>query len=81
MFSIRRYPIASLHQIAYGLEPMSVELAELVRVLRKHHGVTYEQMGFYLSESDPDKGTSFGLGKALTELAALHLEDADPTWT
>ena len=59
---------------------MSTELAEAIRTLRRDHGVDYVRLGFYLCESDPDTGVSFGLGKALTELAAMHLHDQDRAW-
>jgi hypothetical protein len=60
---------------------MTTELAESIRTLRRDHGVDYTRLGFYLCESDPDLGASFGLGKALTELAALHLREDYRTWS
>ncbi|HEY1170207.1 MAG TPA: hypothetical protein VGH19_02450 [Verrucomicrobiae bacterium] len=59
---------------------MTTELAETIRTLRRDHRVDYVRLGFYLCESDPDSGASFGLGKALTELAALHLQEHDRAW-
>lgn len=78
---IRRYPASYLSDVVYGIQPMTTEMAEIVRTLRRDHGVDYVRVGFYLCESDPDAGGSFGLGKALAEVAALHLHDQDQAWT
>ena len=78
--NVRRYPASYLSDVVYCTQPMTTELAETIRVLRREHGVDYASLGFFLCESDPDAGGSFGLGKALTELAALHLQDFDRAW-
>ncbi len=77
---IRRYPASHLSDLVYGIQPMTTELAEIIRTLRRDHGVDYVRLGFYLCETDPDSGGSFGLGKSLTELAAVHLRDNDRAW-
>ena len=77
---VRRYPASYLSDVVYCTQPMTTELAEVIRTLRRDHGVDYMRLGFYLCESDPDAGGSFGLGKALTELAAIHLRDHDRAW-
>ena len=77
---VRRYPASYLSDVVYCTQPMTTELAETSRTLRRDHGVDYVRLGFYPCESDPDTGASFGLGKALTELAALHLQDHDRAW-
>jgi hypothetical protein len=77
---VRRYPTAFLCDVAYGIAPMTTELAETIRTFRKDYGVDYAALGFYLCETNPDGGASFGLGKALTELAAMHLEDKSRAW-
>ncbi len=77
---VRRYPASYLSDIVYGIQLMTTELAEVIRTLRRDHGVDYVRLGFFLCESDPDSGGSFGLGKALTELAAIHLRDQDRVW-
>lgn len=77
---VRRYPVSYLSDVIYGNQPMTTELAEVIRTLRREHGMTYSRLGFYLCESDPDWGGSLGLGKALTELAALHLSDHNRSW-
>jgi hypothetical protein len=77
---VRRYPASHLCDVVYGLQPMTVELAEIIRLLRRDYGVDYVDLGFYLCESSPDPGASFGLGRSLTELAAYHLQDNNPAW-
>ncbi len=77
---VRRYPASYLSEVVYGIQPMTTELAEVIRTLRRDHGIDYAALGFYLCESDPDAGESFGLGKALTELAARCLNDHDRGW-
>jgi hypothetical protein len=74
-----RYPASYLSEVVYGLQPMTTEMAEVIRTLRRDHGVDYVRLGYYLCESDPDAGGAFGLGKVLTELAANHLHDHDRT--
>ena len=78
--TFRRYSSSGLTDIIYGTQPMSTELAEAIRTLRRDHGVDYVRLGFYLCESDPDAGASFGLGKTLVELASRQLIDDDPSW-
>ena len=77
---IRRYPTSYLSDVVYGIRPMTTELAQVIRTLRRDPNIDYTRLGFYLCESNPDAGGSFGLGKALTELAALHLGDQDRNW-
>jgi len=77
---VRRYPASYLSDLVYGIQPMTTELAQIIRTLRRDHAVDYTRLGFYLCETDLDSGGSFGLGKALTELAALHLGDHDRAW-
>ncbi len=78
---VRRYSVSHLTDVVNGIEPMTREMAEVIRTLRRDHSVDYLRLGFYLCESDPDSGGSFGLGKALTDLAATRLNDHDPAWT
>ena len=77
---VRRYPASHLCDVVYGLQPMTAELAEIIRLLRRDYGVDYVDLGFYLCESSPDQGASFGLGRSLTELAACQLQDNNPSW-
>jgi hypothetical protein len=77
---VRRYAASYLSDVVYGIQPMTTAMAEVIRILRRDHGVDYARLGFYLSESNPNAGGSFGLGKALTELAAMHLNDHDRAW-
>ena len=59
---------------------MTTELAETIRMLRRDYGIGYDDLGYYLCETDPDRGASFGLGKALTDIAARTLDDHDTAW-
>lgn len=76
-----RYPASHLSNVVYGIQPMTTDLAQTIRTLRRDHHVDYTQLGFYLCQTNPDSGTAFGLGRALTGLASLHLHDDDTTWT
>ena len=76
----RRYSASQLCDIIYGIQPMTTELAETVRTLRRDYALEYVRLGFYLCESDPDSGASFGLGRSLVELAARQLGDHDTAW-
>jgi hypothetical protein len=78
---VRRYPASFLSDVVYFVAPMTTELAETIRMLRRDYGVAYDDIGYYLCETDPDRGASFGLGKALTDIAARTLEDHDTAWT
>ena len=59
---------------------MTTELAELIRTLRRDHSLSYHDLGYDLCESALDAGAYIGLGKVLTDLAALHLDDQDREW-
>ena len=76
----RRFPVSLLSDIAYFLQPMSRDLAETIRVLRRDHGLSYQAVMWALSESDPEDGQCYGFGKALTERASIELSDDDPNW-
>jgi hypothetical protein len=76
----RRYAASQLCDVVYGIQPMTSEMAEIIRTWRRDYGVDYGRLGLYLCDSALDTGASFGLGKALTELAAIHLRDYDRTW-
>ena len=76
----RRYSASQLCDVIYGIQPISTELAEAVRTLRRDYAVDYIRLGFFLCESDPECAASFGLGRSLVELAAQHLRDDDTAW-
>ncbi len=76
----RRFSTSFLCDVVYCVTPMPTELAEIIRTLRRDYCVDYASLGFYLCVTDPDSGTAFGLGKALTDLAAKHLKDFDTAW-
>jgi hypothetical protein len=77
---LKRYPVSFLSEVVYFTQPMSRELAETIRTLRRDHGLSYDAVMWALSESDPDMGQCFTFGKALTERAVLELKDNDSSW-
>jgi hypothetical protein len=77
---VKRLPVSFLSDLVYNAQPMPMELAETIRTLRRDHRMTYEDIMWYLCESDPDSGQCYGFGKALTELACRQLNDFDPSW-
>jgi hypothetical protein len=77
---VKRFPVFFLSDLVYGAQPMPKELAETIRTLRRDHKLRYEDLMWYLCESDPSGGQCYGFGKALTELACLRLDDFDPAW-
>jgi len=76
----KRYPASFLSEVVYFTQPMSRELAETVRSLRRDHSLSYDAVMWALSESDPDMGQCFTFGKALTERAVIELKDEDTSW-
>jgi hypothetical protein len=77
---VKRFPASFLNDMVYGAMAMPIELAETIRTLRRERRMRYEDIMWYLCESDPDAGQCFGFGKALTELACQRLGDFDPSW-
>ena len=77
---VKRFPVSFLSEVVYFTQPMSHELAETIRALRRDHGLSYDALMWALSESDPDMGQCYTFGKALTERAALELKDNDQNW-
>ena len=76
----KRFPVSLLSEVVYFTQPISRELAETIRALRRDHGLSYDAVMWALSESDPDMGQCFTFGKALTERAVLELKDNDTSW-
>jgi hypothetical protein len=76
----KRFPVSFLSEVVYFTQPMSRELAEAVRSLRRDHRLSYDAVMWALSESDPDIGQCFTFGKALTERVVLELRDEDTSW-
>ena len=76
----KRYPVSFLSEVVYFTPPMSRELAETVRALRRDHSLSYDAVMWALSESDPHGGQCFTFGKALAERAVLELKDDDTSW-
>lgn len=77
---LKRFPVSFLSEVVYFTQPMSRELAETIRALRRDHGLSYDAVMWALAESDPDTGQCYTFGKALTERAVLELKDDDKSW-
>ncbi len=77
---VNRFPVTFLSEVVYFTQPMSRELAETIRILRRDHHLPYDALMWALSESDPDLGQCYTFGKALTERASLELNDEDQSW-
>ena len=77
---IKRFPVSFLSAVVYFEQPMPRELAETIRRLRRDHNLSYVNLMWALSESDPNVGHCYGFGKALTERAIIELNDDDPSW-
>jgi hypothetical protein len=77
---VKRFPISFLSEVVYFAQPMSRELAETIRTLRRDHLLGYSEVMWALAEPDPDIAHCIGYGKALTELACRELNDFDPNW-
>jgi hypothetical protein len=77
---MKRFPVSFLSEVVYFTQPISRELAETIRALRRDHGLAYDAVMWALSESDPDMGQCYTFGKALTERTVLELKDDDKSW-
>jgi len=54
-----RYPQSYLCDIIYGVEPMTRDIATMVRFLRVEHKTGCEAVAYYLSERKPNADFSF----------------------
>jgi hypothetical protein len=79
-FVTKRFPLWFLSEVVYFTRPMSRELAETIRALRRDHELGYDEVMWALAESDPAIDVCFSFGKALIERARLELQDNDPSW-
>jgi hypothetical protein len=76
----QRYPVAFLSSIVYCEQPMPVDLAETIRILRRDRNLEYEDVMWTLCEGSLGRGQAGSFGQALTELACATLNDCDPAW-
>jgi hypothetical protein len=76
----KRFPVSFLSEVVYFTQPMPRGLAETIRILRRDHGLGYDELMWALSESDPAPDQCYTFGKALVERAKLELHDDDPSW-
>ena len=75
------HPQSYLCDIIYGVEPMTRDVATMVRFLRVEHKVGCEAVAYYLSEKKSHTGfLNYQLGKALSEMAAQFLNERIEEW-
>jgi len=75
-----RFPVAFLSSVVYCEQPMPLELAETIRMLRRDRKLQYEDVMWALCEALLGRGQAGSFGQALTELACLKLHDDDAAW-
>jgi hypothetical protein len=66
-----KFPAAFLSSIVFCEQPMPLELAETIRMLRRDRKLEYEDVMFALCEGTLGRGQAGSFGQALTELARL----------
>jgi len=75
-----RYPTSYLNEVIVCSQPITPELAEIIRTLHKEYGLDYDTLPSYLCDGDTTGPESFGAGKVLVELAAFHLHEDYRSW-
>lgn len=73
--AITQYPASYLCDIMYGVEPMTREIAAVVRQLRVERGLSYSEVGRLLSEAGNDPAICFQIGRSFSSLAAAFLHE------
>lgn len=71
---IKRYPASYLCDIMYGVEPMTREIALVVRYLRVERKLAYSEIGYVLCEQGANEAVCMQIGKEFSTLAALFLK-------
>ena len=71
--SVKRYPASYLCDIMYGVEPMTREIATVVRYLRIERKLSYSDVGWVLCERGADPAVCFQIGQSFSTLAAAFL--------
>ena len=72
---IKRYPASYLCDIMYGVEPMTRELATVIRYLRVERKLSYGDVGWAICEAGADPAVCFQIGQSLSTLAAGFLQE------
>jgi hypothetical protein len=75
------YRTSYLNELIRCAQPMTTELARIIRALHKDHGLDYDTLPSYLCDGDTTGPESFGAGKVLVELAAFHLREDFRSWS
>ena len=78
---VKRYPASYLCDIMYGVEPMTREIATVVRYLRVERKLSYREVGWILCEAGADPAVCFQIGQSFSSLAATFLQERpDAGW-
>jgi hypothetical protein len=78
---IKRYSASYLCDIMYGVEPMTREIATVVRYLRVERKLSYSEVGWILCENGADPAVCFQVGQSFSSLSAAFLhEKPDAGW-
>lgn len=73
--SVKRYPASYLCDIMYGVEPMTREIAIVVRYLRFERKLSYSEVGWVLCEQGAGSAVCFQIGHSFSTLAATFLQE------
>lgn len=77
---VYRYATSYVNEVIICVQPMTTELAKIIRGLHKDYGLNYDTLPSYLCDGDTTGPDSFGAGKMLVELAAFHLREDYRSW-
>jgi len=72
---VKRYPASYLCDIMYGVEPMTREIATVVRYLRIERKLSYSDVGWVLCEGGADPAVCFQIGQSFSTLAPIFLRE------
>jgi len=64
-----------LPDVMYGVEPMTREIAMVVRYLRIERKLSYSDVGWVLCERGADPAVCFQIGQSFSTLAATFLKE------
>jgi hypothetical protein len=76
-----RFTVRYLSDIICGIQPMPMDLAKYIRMVRREQGLDYPALFTAICESEQTRGTSTSMGKALIDIASRLLQDDDSSWT
>ena len=77
---IYRFATPYLNEVIQCVQPMTSDLAEIIRSLHRDYGLGYVTLPSHLCDGDSTGPESFGAGKMLVKLAAFHLHEDFRSW-